>query len=356
MKESVAKGLSYLWSSLKLNPVKEAFNAVIGFVQGKKRLRNLAMFLVLAGGMAGGCALFIEVPAFYDWGRAIVEGIIPETIINGFDGLAEGAGAVVIDICTGTLGLWLGGATAGTGAKQIYRVIAYQIGGNTNTEYVFTASEIDKINSLLGIEAGEAPQVNCGYGAIHAVTSRIMPLNCFANFQKRLVSEELSQARGATLGAIQDMVARKNHYKHDGTNRDSELGHALREFLAGRFMPALQYYHKRRLQADDRVADAEAVINEVEQLLGDEAHNPAQSAHLDIAVQRRLGQKLKHFRTCNSKPVRYNLFPKAIIEPLVQTWGDLESLKLEAQTQLAKQRRVSAEAEQVRQRFGVLSV
>ncbi|MCS5708564.1 hypothetical protein CC99x_006535 [Candidatus Berkiella cookevillensis] len=356
MKESVAKGLSYLWSSLKLNPIKEAFNAVIGFFQGNKRLRNLGMFVVLVGGMAGGCVLFIEVPAFYDWGSAIVDGIIPETIINGFNGLSDGAGAVVIDICTGALGLWLGGATAGTAAKQVYRTIAYQIGGNTNTEYVFTASEIDKLNVLLGVNAGEDPQPNCGRGGIHAVTSHILPLNCFANFQRGLVSDERNQAREATLGAIQDMVARKNDYKHDGTDRDSELGHALREFLSGRFMPALQYYRKRRLQADDRVADAEGIINEVDQLLNGEVHNPAQSANLDIAVQRRLGQKLKHFRTCNSTPARYNLFPKSMIEPLVQTWGDLQALKLEAQTQLAKQQRVSAEAEQVRQRFGVLSV
>ncbi|MGE4349363.1 MAG: hypothetical protein AB7D28_06335 [Candidatus Berkiella sp.] len=356
MKESVAKGLSYLWSSLKLNPIKEAFNAVIGFVQGKKRLRNLGMFVVLVGGMAGGCVLFIEVPAFYDWGNAIVEGIIPGTIINGFNGLAEGAGAVVIDICTGALGLWLGGATAGTGAKQVYRAMAYSIGGNTNTEYIFTASEIDKFNALLGVEAGEDPQINCGRGAIHAVTSRILPLNCFAHFQRGLVSDERNQAREATFDMLQHMVADCERYGHDGTFRREGFKHPLREFFAGRFMPALQNYRKRKLQADDRVLDAQGIIDEVNQLLNDEVHNPAQSANLDVNVQRRLGQKLKHFRTCNSTHVRYNLFPKAMIEPLVQTWGDLESLKLEAQTQLAKQQRVSAEAEQVRQRFGILSV
>lgn len=356
MKAGVAKGLSYLWSSLKLNPVKEALNSVVGFFQGKKRLRNLGMFVVLAGGMAGGCVLFVQVPVFYDWGSAIVEGIIPTTIINGFNGMSAGAGQVVIDICTGALGLWIGGATAGTGAKQAFRAVAYQVGGDTNTEYIFTASEIDKINELLNVDAGADPQVNCGRGAIHAITSRIMPLNCFANFQQGLVSDERNQAREVTLGAIQRMITDNNRYKHDGTHRKAEIKYVLSEFLSGRFMPAYQHFNKRKLQADDRAVYAQSVITEVDQLIGGLDRNPAQSANLSVDVQKRLGQNLKFFRTCNSTPARYNLFPKSLAEPLVQTWGDLQELKLEAQTQLAKQQRVSQESEQITQRFGILSV
>lgn len=349
MKEVLSKGLDYLWGNIRLNPIKEALYNLACIYKGHKPVRNTGMFILWTGGMVGGWFLFAEVPAFYDWGNHVVSGIIPDFVINGLDGIYQGAGQFAIDCATATLGLWIGGTLVGTTGKQIFRALTYQIGGNTNTHFVFTGSQLDFINEEIGLSYQEDPELKHYQIFTRAVLQNCCPVICLPHVQKKFLSEEHWQAQRNTQAVLDELIADLNTYKYDGTHRKAEMKYAVNEALRGVFKPLLEYLSRRQEQAERRATEAQHVIDNVNTLIGDEGdYGLANSVEIEANLKKTLEQFLVFYEECDTPSVQYNVFPKvAKEESVIKTYGDLYYLREKAKKQKVKQELIADRSEKL---------
>jgi len=341
--EVAAKGVAYIWSNTRINPLGELFKATVGVVQGKKRFRNLVKIPVLVGGMAGGAYIFVANP--WDWA-------LMEAITTG----------PVSDFVTGVVGAWVGGSASWTVGKQFTRLWNQAIGGDTNSEYNLSINNTKAIMKAAGYIQpepddeleNEAENAHC-FSNFHpgrTLANNISLHRLPAAIEHRYHCDEACQNIEEFHGVIQYFINLATRYKNDGTSRHAEIKHPLSELLTGRLQPAIDFLRTRKNKKEASSEEAHELVEELDALLGDEPHCDRGEAGIELRDQVRMGNLSKAYSTCLKATQYHNLYDKSATKPRVTTWGDVQNLHEKAKLYEVKQQ---VEAESSDRVLGVLT-
>lgn len=323
--EVVAKGVAYVWSNTRINPVGELIKATVGVVRGKKRIRNLVKIPVLIGGMVGGAYIFVANP--WDWA-------LMQEIVSG----------PVSEVVTGIVGVWVGGSASWTAGKQVLRLWNQVVGGDTNSDYNLSMNNTETIMEA----AGYAPEIDDGNDVEnHNILANIHPGRSIANniSRKRLPAavehryhcDEACRDIEEFHGVIQYFINLATRYKNDGTSRHKEIKYPLSELLRGTLQPAINFLDNRVYQKIKKRDEAQGVIQRLGVLLNGEDHPIGEAVLLGEREQVRLGNLLQEY-SASARPTQYHdLYAKNATKPKVTTWGDVYNLREKAELYVPKQ-------------------
>ncbi len=342
--EVVAKGVAYVSSNTRVNPVGELFKAAVGIVQGKKTVRNLVKIPLLFGGMAGGAYIFVANP--WGWELMQVMAIGP-----------------VSDFMTGVIGAWVGGSVSWTVGKQAVRLWNKAIGGDTNSEYNLSINNIKTIMKAAGYETPEPAGglENDDEAENNNILANIHPGRSIANnislkrlpaaIEHRYHCDKDCGDVEEFHGVIKYFINLARRYKNDGTPRQKEIKHPLSELLTGRLQPAINFLSARIDKKRKTSEEAHDLVDELTILLGDDVPFDGDAAGIALNDQVRMGNLNKAYST-SLKPIQYhNLYAKKSTKPKVTTWGDVQNLRQKATLYEAKQ---NIEAENSEKALGIL--